>query len=192
MVTKNAKAGEGVQLAEIIDEQSVKNLLQICFNQFSAHSAARRSRPQRGGHRPLRKRGLHHVRQPTSANGSCPAQKRITGLKNRVAISDRPEFGRQRRQILSAKLGNRQNWGFGKIGESEKSGNRQNRGIGKIGESMNSGNRKNREIGAADKIGSLEKSASDRLSVGKTDFFAEIATLLKFEIPCFEKLKRGF
>ena len=31
MVTKNAKAGEGVQLAEIIDEQSVKKLASNLF-----------------------------------------------------------------------------------------------------------------------------------------------------------------
>ena len=54
--------------------------------------------------------------------------------QNRIGVgkfSDRPEFGRQSRQILSEKSGNRQNRGIGKIGRSEKSADRQNRQIGK-------------------------------------------------------------
>jgi hypothetical protein len=54
--------------------------------------------------------------------------------KNRIGVgkfSDRPEFGRQSRQILSAKSGNRQNRGIGKIGSRQKSADRQNRQIGK-------------------------------------------------------------
>ena len=84
MATKNAKAGEGIQLAEIIEEQSVRKATKISFNKFLANSATWRSRPQRGRHRPLRKRWLHHVRESTSANGSCSAQKGITGKKIRL------------------------------------------------------------------------------------------------------------
>ena len=48
--------------------------------------------------------------------------------QNRIGVgkfSDRPEFGRQSRQILSEKSGNRKNRGIGKIGRSAKSADRQ-------------------------------------------------------------------
>ena len=105
------------------------------------------------------------------------ARVAISDRKNRIGVgkfSDRPEFGRQSRQILSAKSGNRQNRQIGKIGvllkigRSAKSGYRKNWQIGKIGGSLKigrsakSGDRKNRQIGnigGSVKIGRSVKSA---------------------------------
>ena len=62
---------------------------------------------------------------------SSPTRVAISDRKNRQnrigvgKFSDRPEFGRQSRQILSEKSGNRQNRRIGKIGRSAKSADRQ-------------------------------------------------------------------
>lgn len=73
------------------------------------------------------------------------------------AFSDRPELGRQSRQILLAKSENRKNRGIDTIGKSGKLGNQQNRGIVIIGESAKSGIQHNRGAGT---IGEPAKSGN--------------------------------